>query len=57
MINNQNKKNIDWRKLQFGSTLLNTKENKRVLSLIDNSTFDTVGELHYFIKQVKVKAR
>ena len=53
MINNQNKKNIDWRKLQFGSTLLNTKENKRVLSLIDNSTFDTVGELHYFIKTGK----
>ncbi len=53
MINNQNKKDIDWRKLQFGATLLDTKENKRVLSLIDNSTYDTIGRLHYFIKTGK----
>lgn len=53
MINNKNKKDIDWRKLQFGATLLDTKENKRVLSLIDNSTYDTVGRLHYFVKAGK----
>lgn len=50
MMNNQNNKDIDWRKLQFGATLLDTKKNKRVLSLIDNSTYDTIGRLHYFIK-------
>ncbi|WP_295877355.1 hypothetical protein [uncultured Akkermansia sp.] len=47
------KKDIDGRKLQFGATLLNTKENARVLYLIDNSIFDTVGRLHYFIKTGK----
>lgn len=57
MINNQNKKDIEWRKLQFGATLLDTKENKRVLSLIDNSTYDTIGRIHYFVKQAKAKAR
>ena len=28
MMNNQNNKDIDWRKLQFGATLLDTKKIK-----------------------------
>lgn len=55
MINN--KKDIDWQKLQFGTILLDTKGDKRILTLIDNYTFDTVGEINYFVKTGKGEGR
>lgn len=55
MINN--KKDIDWQKLQFGTILLDTKEDKRILTLIDNYTFDTLGEINYFVKTGKGEGR
>lgn len=39
---------IDWRKFQFGATLLNTREKRRELYLLDHDSFDEVGHMFFF---------
>lgn len=48
---------IDWKTLGFGAAILDTNEDKRILSLQVVSTCDEVGELSYYFKAGRGEGR